>query len=463
MDIRGDADLRNARAELRPSVVDLLRQLRGGGLPNPMLAVEQLSLLLLVRHRGGEDWSKLAKSRGALRFALLRDEIFPRLRPRTRLGGDALEEAMGDAAFAFPGHELLDLATARLRALPDREWLCADVLDVALDEMSATSTVGSPRTPGGVSECMVALVAPRVEDSVLDPAAGAGDRLLSVLRCLAREREHRSAAVKRTRVMGVELDATMVRLGVLSLVFHGVEGPQLRVGNALASPPNDGMPFDVVLCQPPFGNRIDPTMLVPELRELRNVRSELLFAELALNLLGTHGRAAIVLPVGVTTGTASAAVRLRRRLLERLRAVIALPQGTFQPHTNSETVLVALGASTDQVVFIDARGVERGLSAQSTELLRRGPELVEGLLDDGLPAAQLSSELQERVFLIDKSTIRERGFSLWPPAYRPVPETGEAPDSPLALFGEIERVEREIGQQLLELGQLLAARAADDG
>jgi type I restriction enzyme M protein len=455
--MRSDTELQNAKAGMRPVAVDLLHVLRGGGLPNPMVALEQLSFLLLLLYLG-RPWDSLVNCPNEGRPAMLRNHLFPGVLRRPPVGGLALEEAMGDATFAFPSPELLDLVVNRLDVLPLNEYMCADLLDAALDEVSATSSVGSPRTPPAVSDCMIALADPSVGDSVLDPAAGAGDRLLSVIRRASMGPRNPGARIK-----GVDLDATIVRLGVMSLVFHGIEAPDFYTRNVLVDPPDSSEPFDFILCQPPFGNRIDPSMLAPEFRDLPGARSEVLFAELTLNLLTEDGRAAIVLPANVAFSKGAAPVRLRRRLLKRLRAVITLPQGTFQPHTNVETFIVALGLPTSHVVFLDARDSERGLTPQSMEILRRSGAIVADLLDRGLPVEEVDSDELRRVLVVSKDKIRENDFSLLPSSYRPLRETATVTDSPLTLFAEIERTETEITRQLEELGQRLAERSFGNG
>jgi type I restriction enzyme M protein len=457
--MRDDTEMRKAKAWVRPDVVGLLHALRGGGLPNPMAALEQLSFLLLLLYLNphSHHWSELVTCPGESRVELLRGRLFPDVIRRPRVGGPALEEAMRDATFAFPSPELLDLVVQRLDALPPGEFMCADLLDAALDEVSATSSVGSPRTPPSVSACMIALTVPRTGELVIDPAAGAGDRLLSLIR-------YGSAAPGRIgpRVRGVDLDATMVRLGTMSLTFHGVEAPDLYTRNVLADPPDSAEGFDAILCQPPFGNRIDPSMLAEELRDLPNTRSEALFAELTLKLLKPGGRAAIVLPRSVTHSTAAAP--LRRRMLERLRAVIALPQGTFQPHTNVETFIVALGPSTSHVVFIDARDAERGQTEQSMELLRRSGAIVGDLLDeDPRVEQQLPVEDRGRVFMVSKDEIRNRDFSLQASTYRPLHERSRTTDGPLPLLREIQQAEEEIMRRLDDLGQRLTERLSGNG
>ncbi len=459
MDIRSDMELQHAKERMRPVVVDLLHALRGGGLPNPMAALEQLSFLLLLLHLDPRTWKQLIESTSASRFEMVRRRPFPTLFRQPRAAGDASREAMRDATFAFPSAQLLDFVVHRLDTLPLSEYRCADLLDMALDEVSATSSVGSPRTPPAVSDCMITLTEPQVGDFILDPAAGAGDRMLSVIRRTGAN----SPRNERARIRGVDLDATIVRLGVMSLIFHGIEDPDIYTRNVLADPPDSAEKFDVILCQPPFGNRIDPSMLAREFRDIPHARSEVLFAELTLNRLAPSGRAAIVLPANMAFSKGVAPMQLRQRLLKRLRAVITLPQGTFQPHTNVETFIVAVGPSTDCAVFIDARDAERGQTLQSQEILSRSGAIVDDLLDQGLPIEDLPTDYRDRVFVVGKNEIRDNGYSFLSSTYRPNHEMVDVTDSPQLLFREIERAESEIAHHLVELGKRLAERPSRNG
>jgi N-6 DNA methylase len=452
VDDRSDEELKQAREQMRPVVAELLHTMRGGGIPNPMAALEQLSFLLLLLYFEPSAWSELLAASREQRFAMLHDTLFADAVRQPRWGGEALRAVMRQATLAFLSPELLDLVMRKLDRLPRGRFLCADLLDAALDEVSATSSVGSPRTPTSVSECMIALTKPWRGDLTLDPAAGAGDRMLSVIRRSAIEGRRESAS---ELIRGVDSDATIVRLGVMSLTFHGIDSPNLTIRNVLAEPPDLSERFDVILCQPPFGIRIDPSMLAPEFRAIRGARSEVLFAELTLSRLAPQGRAAIVLPANVAFSSGAAPRRLRSRLLDGLRGVITLPQGMFQPHTNVETLIVAVGPPSSHVVFVDARDDERGRTAESQELLRRSGAIVDDLLTHGVRPEDLSVADGGRVFVVDKSTIRDNDCSLLPTTYRPRGPAARPLDSPLALFDEIERVEADITQRLVELGARL--------
>jgi type I restriction enzyme M protein len=452
MDMRDEREQEGSKAELRPAAIDLMRDLRGGGLPNPVAALEQLALLLTTLYLSREalvthldPWAELVATSPRSRLEALRLRI-PEYVAAT-IGPLVSPETMRDAVPSFPSAELLDVVVRRLDGLRWREYLCADLLDVCLDEVSVSSIVGSPRTPAAVSACLVGLTAPREGERVLDPAVGSAERLLAVARSAARDGQMLG------RVLGIDSDAAMVRLGVLSLAFHGVKEVAIDVVNTFAI--GDELPrFDAVLCQPPFGLRVDPAMLDEELRELARARSEVLFAERSLSILSPYGRAAIVLPANVAYSRGAAPTTLRRRLVEAgLRAVITLPGGTFQPHTSVETIIVSTGPqSTGTAVFVDA-------TEPGGDLLRRSPAIVDDLRHGNIEPDELEHTTEGRCFVVPYDTIAKNGYSLQASTYRPRRAAPAVTESPLALLREIEAAEQAISTRLDELRRRLTDAA----
>jgi type I restriction enzyme M protein len=470
-DERSRPEVAEEKERLRPAATELLRGLRGGGIPNAVAALEQLSYLLLLifldtdpvakqwrsEFRGAvlrHPWTSLLTLHPDQRFQLYRERLFPALVQRPPLGNQSLAQTMTDAAISFPSTELFDLVVGRLQEVPKRPFACADLLDVCLDEVSATSQVGSPRTPPAVSEALIGLTHPREGDHVLDPAAGSADRLVML--------ERWRSGAPHGSIVAADADPTMVRLGNLSLLFHGMNNVVLLTNNTLTNPPGPGEHFDVILCQPPFGANVAPSLVDPEL-QIPHARTEVLFAELTLNRLAPGGRAALVLPANVAYGRGAAQRRLRERLVERgLRAVISLPRGTFQPHTNVETFVVAIGDPSDGVVFIDARDDERGQSDTSVRLLERSASIVDELLDVGLSAMSSDPELAERCFVVTEHALRANDCSLEPTAYRSRHEAAPVEESATALLREIERIEGEIMGHLTQLAPRIARHRSVD-
>jgi type I restriction enzyme M protein len=460
-DDRSRPEVAKEKERLRPVAVEILRDIRGGGLQNAAAALEQLSYLLLLvfldtdpmgEQRRSElrtdalrhPWAMLLSTPREQRFGLYRNELFPALVQDPPLANEALARTMADAAISFPNAELFDLVVGRLQGLfPVRPFFCADLLDVCLDEVSVTSQVGSPRTPSAVSEALIGLTHPREGDHVLDPAAGSADRLVML--------ERWRSGAPHGSIDAADADPTMVRLGNLSLVFHGMDNVKLSTNNILTNPPSRDQHFDVILCQPPFGAPVAPSLVDPEF-QIPHARTEVLFAELTLNRMAPGGRAVLVLPANVAYSRGAAQRRLRERLVERgLRAVISLPRGTFQPHTNVETFIVAIGDPSDGVVFIDARDDERGQSDTSVWLLEHSADIVDELLDVGLGPVSSDPKLAERCFVVTKHELRENDCSLDPAAYRSRHEAAPVEESATTLFREIERIEGEIMDHLVQL------------
>lgn len=461
-DRRTAEEREQAKARMRAPAVELLGKLRGGGLPSHIAALEQLSYLLLIFYLdlvhglsgGPRTLRQIIDEAPARLHARMRGELFPGLVKTPPVGGDAFATAMRDAVFAIADPTLLRVVLVTIADWIGHPLDCADVLDAALDEVSATSPVASPRTPRAVSDCMLSLIDLRPGDLVLDPAAGAGDRLLAV----ALDPGHR---MHRAATVGFDLDATMVRIGSMSMLFHGVETFRIETANLLAQA-REPQPADVVLCQPPFGNRIDRALLAPEYREVPGARSEVLFALLALDLLRPGGRAAMILPKNVAFSRSTATRHLRRRLLERgLRSVITLPAGTFRPHTNVETILVSVGSPAGHgVAFVDADPDREELGADSLPLERAG-RIAADLLA-GEIAGDESSSSPFRGFIVDAETITAHDHSLLSTTYRSADRAPVQFERPLELLTQIEQLEEEVQEHLSHLRvHLTADRGAD--
>ncbi len=129
--------------------------------------------------------------------------------------------------------------------------------------------------------------------------------------------------------------------------------------------------FDVVLANPPFAGSVEKSDIGESLRALGTNKSELLFFELILQLLRKGGRAAVVVPESLLTGATPAHKEIRRKLIEenRLRSVISLPGGAFQPYTSAKTSILVFmrGDETSEVWFYDVTALGYALNAKREE------------------------------------------------------------------------------------------------
>src|SRR5882672_8074812 len=149
---------------------------------------------------------------------------------------------------------------------------------------------------------------------------------------------------------------TMLRIGSMNLMLHGIAAPNFRYTDALSKAFNEEKAYDVVLANPPFKGAIDSADVNPTL-PVRCRKTEILFLHLFLRLLENGGRAAVIVPDGVLFGSSNAHVEVRRKLIEenRLDGVVSMPSGVFRPYAGVSTavLLFTKGAASERIWFYD--------------------------------------------------------------------------------------------------------------
>jgi len=158
---------------------------------------------------------------------------------------------------------------------------------------------------------------------------------------------------------------TMLRIGSMNLMLHGIESPQFFYMDTLAKSFGDEREYDVILMNPPFKGAVDKGDVHPSLPS-DTTKSELLFLHLILRALDMGGRAAVIVPDGVLFGSSRAHVEVRKRLIEenRLDGVVStpalapgasVPSGVFKPYAGVSTAVLFFtrGAQTQKIWFYD--------------------------------------------------------------------------------------------------------------
>jgi type I restriction enzyme M protein len=149
---------------------------------------------------------------------------------------------------------------------------------------------------------------------------------------------------------------TILRIGSMNLMLHGIESPQFYYMDSLSKSFEDEREYDVILMNPPFKGAVDKGGVHPTLPS-DTTKSELLFLHLILRALDMGGRAAVIVPDGVLFGSSRAHVEIRRRIIEenRLDGVVCMPSGVFKPYAGVSTavLLFTRGAQTKEIWFYD--------------------------------------------------------------------------------------------------------------
>lgn len=296
---------------------------------------------------------------------------------------------MANAVFIIPKPSLLKEAVDTIDAIylemekdanekgQDFQDIQGDVYEMLLSEIAAAGKNGQFRTPRHIIKLLVELVDPQLGHRIADPACGTGGFLLGAYQYMITQldkekdekqpdedgfvRSSRSALLTEDvkeilgkSLYGYDIDQTMVRLGLMNLMMHGIDSPQIDYKDTLSKSYTENAQYKVVLANPPFTGNIDKGDINEELA-LKTTKTELLFIERIYNMLEMGGTAGIVVPQGVLFGTGGAFVDARKLMIEKseLKGVITAPSGVFKPYAGVSTALLVFtkGGTTEKVWF----------------------------------------------------------------------------------------------------------------
>ncbi len=242
-----------------------------------------------------------------------------------------------------------------------------DVYEMLLSEIATAGKNGQFRTPRHIIKLMADLVRPQLGHRIADPACGSGGFLLGAYQYIVTELAQKKAgaedlqpdedgfvrtsvsagltekaqAILQASLYGYDIDQTMVRLGLMNLMMHGIDDPQIDYKDTLSKSYNEEAEYDIVMANPPFTGSIDKGDINENL-QLSTTKTELLFVENIYRLLKKGGSACVIVPQGLLSGSGNAFRTLRKLLVERceLKAVITMPSGVFKPYAGVSTAIL---------------------------------------------------------------------------------------------------------------------------
>lgn len=241
-----------------------------------------------------------------------------------------------------------------------------DVYEMLLSEIATAGKNGQFRTPRHIIKLMADLVQPQLGHKIADPACGSGGFLLGayqyivtqlaikagtkdltpdedgfVRTSVAAALTEKAQAILSSSLWGYDIDSTMVRLGLMNLMMHGIDEPHIDYKDTLSKSFVEESEYDIVMANPPFTGSIDKGDINENL-QLGTTKTELLFVENIYRLLKKGGTACVIVPQGVLFGSGGAFKTLRQLLIERcdLKAVITLPSGVFKPYAGVSTAIL---------------------------------------------------------------------------------------------------------------------------
>jgi len=480
-------------ANLRSKIDALWDRFWSGGISNPLTAIEQMSYLIFLKRLEDMDNAKAASAKrrvqefhsvfddheearwsywkqlpGAEMLSHVRDKVFAFLR---NLGNSAstYRQYMENAVLVIDKASLLQEAVKIIDELHISEQntdVQGDLYEYLLSQLTTAGKNGQFRTPRHIIRMMVKLVDPKIGQRICDPAAGTSGFLVNayehilemntsadVLRYDEEGQPHNLIGDKITdpklhkflkskALNGYDFDGTMVRIGAMNLMLHGIDDPNFKRIDTLTKGFTERECYDVVLANPPFKGSIDESDM-SERFSAKTKKTELLFVELIYDLLVPGGTAAVIVPDGVLFGSSKAHVEVRKTLVDRckLEGIISMPSGVFKPYAGVSTAVIVFtkGDKTENVWFYDMQADGFSLDDKRNKVEENDiPEILK------LWSRRYEVKDNRKVVVVPVADIRANKYDLSISRYKPVEHTPVEYEKPEAIMEKLMMMEEEI-------------------
>ena len=377
-------------------------------------------------------WKNFRHEEPSKMFSVVRNDVFVFIKNLGEGKQSAYSRFMKSAVFMIQNPRTLVKVVEGIQDLDmtDRDTM-GDVYEYILGKMAASGNNGQFRTPRHIIRMMVEMMQPKLNWEICDPAMGSAGFIVEAAKYM--QEHHRAELMKKSNMEhykthmfhGFDTDTTMLRIGAMNLMLHGVDAPDVKWQDSLSPENEDTDCYDLILANPPFAGSIDPNNIAKSLLAISNTKkTELLFLALFDRMLKIGGSCASIVPDGVLFGATTAHKAIRRELVDNqhLKAVISMPSGVFLPYSGVSTAILIFSKTnaggTDKVWFYDMKA--DGLSLDQ----KRNPVEENDIPDVISRFANLDAEetrtRQDQSFLVPVEEIRSNGYILSLNKYREV-------------------------------------------
>lgn len=503
-------------ATIRSKIDSLWDKFWSGGIANPLTAMEQISYLLFMRRLDAEDqkrkedaewtgktytsifrgnkdccWSHFRHLSGEEMLPHVRDKVFPFIKDLGKKN-QLFSKYMQDAVFIIPKASLLVEAVSIIDEIYqeiERERqengqhfqdTQGDIYEHLLSEISSAGKNGQFRTPRHIIQMICGLVNPKLGEEICDPACGTGGFLLGAYQHILTQHtsknqrwtdengierglvgdkltDKRQWQVLREKTFnGFDFDTTMVRIGLMNLMLHGIDQPNLDYKDTLSKKYDEKDRYDVVLANPPFKGSIDKGDINEDLK-LQTTKTELLFVNRMINLLRIGGRAGVIVPDGVLFGSSKAHQDLRKMLIKEceLQAVVKMPSGVFKPYAGVSTAVLIFvkGGKTENVWFYDMQADGYSLDDKRDKI--EDNDIPDVLKQWGKRKPKTDTDRTAKAFFVPVKEIVENKYDLSINRYKEIQYEEVEYEPPKVIIKKLRVLEKEIAKDLDELEGML--------
>lgn len=423
----------------------------------------------------------------------VQSKVFPFIK-QLEDGNSFFTKHMANAAFLIPSGRMLTEATKTIDEIyteleKENRFIDAqgDFYEYLLDELRSSGKNGQFRTPTHVIELIVELVQPQLGNRIADPASGTAGFLLGAYKYLITQftsdtyiqaddngfrrgtladklvDENAKKMLNEETFFGFDIDPTMIRIGLMNLMMHGITKPQIDYKDTLSKNYNEDNAFDIVMANPPFTGNIDKGDL-NETFTVSTTKSELLFVERIYKMLRMGGTAGVVVPQGVLFGSGKAFKDIRKILIDKceLKAVISMPSGVFKPYAGVATAILIFtkGGETNNVWFYEMQSDGWSLDDKRNSLLKQDGTRNYGDLHLIIDAykkrdPEKESDRTQQHFFVPRTEIEENDYDLSLSKYKEEIYEEVKYDDPKGILGSLKINEENILSGITELESII--------
>lgn len=494
--------------ELKNKIDSLWDIFAAGGLVNPLDVIEQITYLMFIRDLDDSDnlrakesamlglpyesiffgevtvgerkidgsqlkWSTFRDFPAGKAYSVIQEWVFPFIKELHSDKDSAYSKYMGDAIFKIPTPLLLskiidslDNIYALMANAQDADTK-GDVYEYLLSKISQSGLNGQFRTPRHIIKMMVEMMQPNPDDWICDPACGTSGFLVNAAEYLKENHKEQIFFDKAKRdhytngmFSGYDMDRTMLRIGAMNMMTHGIDNPYIEYRDSLSDQNTDKDKYSLILANPPFKGSLDYDIVSTDLlRVCKTKKTELLFLALFLRMLRTGGRCACIVPDGMLFGSSTAHKAIRKEIIEnnRLEAIVSMPSGVFKPYAGVSTAVMVFTKTghggTDKVWFYDMKADGMSLDDKRTPVAENDiPDIIARFHN---LEAEKDRVRTDQSFIVNKQEIVENDYDLSINKYKKTEYVAEKYPSPQEIIVDLHELEIQITAGLAELEELL--------
>lgn len=494
--------------ELKNKIDSLWDIFAAGGLVNPLEVIEQITYLMFIHDLDESDntkakegemlglpyksifsedvkigervipgtqlkWSVFHDFPADKMYSVMQECVFPFIKNLHSDKNSAYSKYMDDAIFKLPTPLVLSKVVDSLdeiyRIMNEIQTVDVrgDVYEYLLSKIAQSGLNGQFRTPRHIIRMMVELMNPSADEIICDPACGTSGFLVAAGEYLKENKKEEIFFNKNKKehymnhmFYGYDMDRTMLRIGAMNMMTHGIDNPIIEYRDSLSDQNSDKDKYSLVLANPPFKGSLDAESVSGDLLKVcKTKKTELLFLTLFIRMLKIGGRCACIVPDGVLFGSSKAHKDIRKEIVEnqRLVAVISMPSGVFKPYAGVSTAILVFikteHGGTDNVWFYDMTADGFSLDDKRSPVSDNDiPDIIERFknLDK-----ELDRKRTDKSFMVTKKEIVDNDYDLSINKYKEIEYKAVEYPPTSEIMASLREIEAEIGKEMDELERLL--------